>query len=146
MHPSEEKKTFLSNVKSLRLKIYQEEQKTKPDDWKTREIQETLNVSSSSSFVFEPSKLSEVQVRNKTNDSLKWIRRQYSEKQHTSVNLLRQAQAQLVQTKEVAADTLKNLTEQRETLQKSKLTGSNMNQELKHSNRLLSKMSQWWRR
>jgi hypothetical protein len=60
-------------------------------------------------------------------------------------DILRQARQQLADTEETAVDTMEHLTRQREQIAKATENTKKVNNDLGYSNKLLGKMSQWWR-
>lgn len=61
------------------------------------------------------------------------------------VDILKQARQQLADTEETAVDTMEHLTKQREQIAKATTNTQKVNSDLGYSNKLLGKMSQWWR-
>jgi chromosome segregation ATPase len=58
---------------------------------------------------------------------------------------LKKANAQLAETEAVGINTVNELAKQGEQIKKTRDNVDEVNQNLNHSNKLLNKMSQWWR-
>jgi chromosome segregation ATPase len=67
------------------------------------------------------------------------------EKQAASLEVLKKARAQLAETEQVGVSTVEALSSQEEQIRKSRQNMEEVNSNLNHSNKLLNKMSQWWR-
>jgi len=67
------------------------------------------------------------------------------EKQAASLEVLKKARQQLAETEAIGTSTVENLAKQNEQIKKSKENVREINSNLSHSNKLLNKMSQWWR-
>lgn len=67
------------------------------------------------------------------------------QKSENGLDILKQARQQIADTENVAVDTMEHLTKQREQIQKTTDNTKKINAELGYSNKLLGKMSQWWR-
>jgi len=61
------------------------------------------------------------------------------------VDILKQARQQLADTEGTAVDTMEHLVKQREQIAKATENTKKVNNDLGYSNKLLGKMSQWWR-
>jgi len=67
------------------------------------------------------------------------------ERQAAQLETLRKARAQLAETEAVGVNTVQELAKQGEQIKKTRDNMDEVNQNLNHSNKLLNKMSQWWR-
>jgi len=67
------------------------------------------------------------------------------EKQAETLAILQAARRQLAETEDVGVSTVNELQKQQEQIQKSRQNMEEVNSGLNHSNKLLNKMSQWWR-
>jgi methylthioribose-1-phosphate isomerase len=67
------------------------------------------------------------------------------EKQAASLEVLKKARQQLAETEAVGVNTVNELAKQQDQIKKSRDNMEEVNSNLHHSNKLLNKMSQWWR-
>lgn len=67
------------------------------------------------------------------------------EKQAASLEVLKKARQQLAETEAVGVNTVNELAKQQDQIKKSRENMEEVNSGLHHSNKLLNKMSQWWR-
>jgi len=68
-----------------------------------------------------------------------------TEKNQQSLDVLKQAHAQLAQTEEVGIGVLSNLAKQKETIKNTQANLRDANGNLTYSNKLLNRMGKWWR-
>lgn len=68
-----------------------------------------------------------------------------TEKNQQSLDVLKQAHAQLAQTEEVGIGVLSNLAKQKETIKNTQANLRDVNGNLTYSNKLLNRMGKWWR-
>lgn len=67
------------------------------------------------------------------------------QKQQVSLNILRQANKQLAQSEQLGLETISNLQGQGEQIQGTTRKVEDVNNHLSHAQKLLNKMSRWWR-
>jgi len=67
------------------------------------------------------------------------------EKQQASLAVLQRARQQLAETEAIGVETVQHLDAQNKQLASQKEKMVEINSNLNHSNKLLNKMSQWWR-
>lgn len=67
------------------------------------------------------------------------------ERGQQSLDTLKQAHAQLIETDEVAVDTMNRLRQQRETIEKTKENTEVINASIDYAKKLVNKMGKWWR-
>eukprot|EP01006_Ploeotia_vitrea_P045759 TRINITY_DN66967_c12_g4_i1.p1 TRINITY_DN66967_c12_g4~~TRINITY_DN66967_c12_g4_i1.p1 ORF type:complete len:380 (+),score=126.98 TRINITY_DN66967_c12_g4_i1:248-1387(+) len=65
--------------------------------------------------------------------------------QQQSLDRLKAAQRQLVETEEIGQETLVNLAKQREVINKTKKNLKETNEDLRESNTVLNRLGKWWR-
>jgi len=68
-----------------------------------------------------------------------------TQKNQESLEVLKKAHAQLIETEDVGIGVLSNLAKQKETIKKVKGNLDDSNQELVYSNKLVNRMGKWWR-
>lgn len=61
------------------------------------------------------------------------------------LEVLQRARAQLAETEETGVNIMNNLATQKETIARTQNNMNKVNQDLSHSNKLLNRMSKWWR-
>lgn len=67
------------------------------------------------------------------------------QRQQNSLDVLRKANQQLADTEQVGVDTLQNLEKQRETIARARENLKQTSDNLGYSNKMLNRMSKWWR-
>ena len=67
------------------------------------------------------------------------------EKQAASLEVLKKSRQQLAETEATGINTVNELEKQNNQIKKTRVNTQEINADLSHSNKLLNKMSQWWR-